>query len=78
MGRLPDDLPAEDRDRLETAFADARTTLQGLKQNPEDAQRVQPHMMELTRKAQGEGKLTVEEVREIAEILERIAGAPSP
>lgn len=76
-GRLPGDLPAGDRERLETAFADARNALQRLKQNPQDAQRIQPHMMELTRKAQGEGKLTVEQVREIVEILERIA-APSP
>ncbi|HEX7185155.1 MAG TPA: hypothetical protein VF756_25235 [Thermoanaerobaculia bacterium] len=78
MTRLPDDLPAVDRDRLETAFTDARSTLEKLKQGPDDAQRIQPHMMELTRKAQGEGKLTVEEVREITGILEKIAGAPSP
>jgi hypothetical protein len=84
--RLPGDLPAEDRQRLDAAFASARGAVDGLRRNPSEATHLQSLMIELARETSGTGTLTRKQVEDISGILEKIgeigktapAGTPPP
>lgn len=73
---LPSDLPAAERQRLDAAFVAARREVEASVKMPEKAQQIQLQMMDITRTTQ-DGRITREEVRQITEILERIAGTGS-
>jgi hypothetical protein len=70
---LPPDLPADERQRLDAAFAAARQAVAASMKVPEKAQQMQLQMMDVARVSQ-DGRVTREEVRQITEILERIGG----
>lgn len=71
--RLPPDLPAEDRQRLDAAFLAAQSAARAIRGNPSAAQRLQTSMLELANEAEGSGTLTRKQVEEITAILEKIA-----
>jgi len=84
--RLPRDLPAEERQRLEAAFASAKGVAAAIQRDPAVAQKVQLQLLELAQKAQGTGTLSRQQVEEITRDLEQIgtagnsppAGSPAP
>jgi hypothetical protein len=70
--RLPKDLPAEERQRLDAAFAAAEKAAGTARSSPGAAQRLQSLMLELAHQTEGTGTLTVQQVREITATLEKI------
>ncbi len=73
---LPSDLPADERQRLDAAFVAARRAVEASVKTPEQAQQIQLQMMDITRMSQ-DGRVTREEVRQMTEVLEKIAGTGS-
>jgi hypothetical protein len=71
--RLPPDLPAEERQRLDAAFTGAQNAAGSIRGNPAAAQRLQTAMLELAGQAEGKGPLTRQQVEEITLTLEKIA-----
>jgi len=71
--RLPPDLPAEARQRLDAAFTDAQSAVGAIRGNPKAAQRLQTSMLELAGQAEGKEPLTLQQVEEITATLEKIA-----
>jgi uncharacterized protein HemX len=76
--RLPKDLPAEDRQRLDDAFTAAQGAAGAARHNPAAAQKLQSLMLELAGKSGGSGTFTREQVREISATLEKIAEVGRP
>lgn len=70
--RVPKDLPAEDRERLEAAFTAARGAVDATRRDPSVASGIQGLMLELSTKIQGSGTLSRQDVRDITGILEKI------
>lgn len=75
VARLPRDLPAEDRQRLDAAFADAKGAAAASRRDPAVAQAIQLQLLELAQKGQGTGPLSRQQVEEIISILEKISEA---
>jgi hypothetical protein len=73
MGRLPEEVTAAERDRLQRAFAGAGRGIEA-QPDPEALQAFQSKMLQIS----GKPKLTPEDVRELTEVLERLGGAPKP
>lgn len=73
--RLPDDLPAADRQHLQQAFDHVRAAIADRSIDPVALQHAQTRMVELV---QGSGKLTAEQVRELADLLDTAAGVSPP
>lgn len=73
VARLPGDLPAEDRQRLDAAFADAKGAAAASRRDPAVAQTIQLQLLELARQGEGTGPLTREQVEELIRTLEKIA-----
>ena len=79
--RLPPDLPAEERQRLDAAFAGAQSAAGSIRGNPAAAQKLQTAMLELAGEADGKEPLTRKQVEEMTLTLEKIAAigkAPEP
>jgi hypothetical protein len=82
--RLPKDLPAEERQRLDAAFTAAQSAASATRRDPTTASRLQTLMLDLAHEAQGTGTLTRKQVEEITVTLEKIGelgksgSAPTP
>jgi len=80
--RLPKDLPAEERQRLDAAFTAAQSAAAASRRDPTTASRLQTLMLDLAHEAQGTGTLTRKQVEEITITLEKIGelgkGGPAP
>jgi len=72
MARLPADLPAAERERLAGAFTAVRQGLENDQVDVASLQPVQAKILEIAGKPQGQ--VTREDVRELTERLERLAG----
>jgi hypothetical protein len=70
MQQLPADVTAEERARLQTAFADVRKKLQAGKPDPVQLQELNLKMFEVARKGRN---ITRQDVLELTESLERFA-----
>lgn len=75
VSRLPADLPREDRERLERAFAAVRQGLESGKVEVANLQPTQAKLLEVAGKPPGQ--VTREDVQELTESLERLAGIPA-
>jgi len=79
--RLPKDLSAEERQRLDAAFAAAQSASAASRRDPTTASRLQTLMLDLAHEAQGTATLTRKQVEEITVTLEKIGelgkGGPS-
>jgi hypothetical protein len=73
LPRLPPDLPADARQRLDAAFTGAQSAVGAIRGNPAAAQRLQTAMLELAGQAEGKEPLTQKQVEEITVTLEKIA-----
>jgi hypothetical protein len=73
--RLPRDLSAEERQRLEAAFTSAKGVAAAIRRDPSVAQKVQLQLLDLAQKAQGTGTLSRQQVEEIIRTLEQIGEA---
>lgn len=71
--RLPADLPAGDRERLARAFEGVRQGLESGRLDVASLQPAQAKILEISGKPQGQ--VTHDDVRELTERLERLAGA---
>ena len=82
QARLPQDLPAEERTRLDHAFTAAQSAATASRGNPAAAARLPSLMQDLAREAQGTGTLSRKQVEEITTTLEKIGdagkGGPAP
>jgi hypothetical protein len=76
--RLPPDLPADARQRLDAAFAGAQSAAGSIRGNPAAAQKLQSAMLELAGQAEGKEPLTQKQVEEITATLEKIAAVGKP
>jgi hypothetical protein len=84
--RLPKDLPADDRERLDAAFTAAQGAASAARRDPAKTAQLQTLMLDLAHEAQGTGTLTRKQVEEITATLEKIgelgkggpAAAPAP
>lgn len=70
--RLPRDLSAEARQRLDAAFTTAQAAAGSIKGNPAAAQRLQRLMLDLAHESEGNVPLTPQQVEEITHTLEQI------
>ena len=75
MGQLPKDTTSEERERLQQAFADVRKGVQDGSVTPEELQPLQFKMLEIARKGNA---MTREDVRNLTEMLEGVAGGGPP
>lgn len=71
---LPEDFPAEDRERLQAAFQDAAAAVQSGEFDPLALQRLQGKLRESL--LDEDQSLTREQVMELIKILEEVAGRP--
>jgi hypothetical protein len=82
QARLPKDLPAEERTRLDKAFTAAQSAAAASRGNPAAAGRLPSLMQDLAHEAQGTGTLTRKQVEKITGTLEKIGevgkGGPAP
>jgi hypothetical protein len=78
LPRLPPDLPAAERQRLDAGFQGAEGAVGAIRGNPAAAQRLQSAMLELAGQAEGTEPLTREQVEGITVTLEKIAAAGKP
>lgn len=76
--RLPPDLPAEDRQRLERAFAAATARIQSGEADPQALRRLQGGLGRTVRGSGDDRPLTREEVADLIATLEEIAGTTPP
>jgi hypothetical protein len=75
LQQLPQDTTAEEKERLQRAFADVRKGVQDGSVTPERLQPLQFKMLEISRKGKA---MTREDVRSLTEMLEGMtAGGPS-
>jgi len=70
--RLPRDLSAEERQRLDAAFTAAQAAAGSIKGNPAAAQRLKRLMLDLAHQSEGNVPLTHQQVEEITGTLEKI------
>lgn len=70
--RLPKDLSAEAKQRLDDAFTAAQAAAGSVRGNPAAAQRLQKLMLDLAHQVEGSGPLTRQQVEEITHTLEQI------
>ena len=76
VATLPDDLPPDERQRLDQAFDDLYEAIAGNDFDPIALQSLQPFLLEATQKAsQG---LSREDVRDLTEAIEKAAGRGPP
>ncbi|HEX2644000.1 MAG TPA: hypothetical protein VHU81_13485 [Thermoanaerobaculia bacterium] len=73
LTRMPADATQEERARLRTAFDDAADAVQSGKADQTQLQNLQAKMLQIAGKPQGQ-TLTRDEVRELTEALEALAG----
>ena len=71
MGQLPKDTTAEEKERLQRAFADVRKGVQDGSITPEKLQPLQFKLLEVSRKGNA---MTREDVRGLTEMLEKMTG----
>lgn len=76
--RLPPDLPAEDRARLDRAFAAATARIQSGEADPQALRRLQGGLGRAVRGSGDDRPLTREEVADLTANLEEIAGTTPP
>jgi hypothetical protein len=76
--RLPPDLPAEERARLDRAFAAATAKIAAGDADPQALRSLQGGLTRAVRDSGGDRPLTREEVAEITATLEAIAGTTPP
>lgn len=76
--RLPPDLPAEERARLDRAFAAASARIESGEADPKALRRLQGGLSRAVRSSGDDAALTREEVAEIIATLEEIAGTTPP
>lgn len=76
--RLPPDLPAEERARLDRAFAAATAQIESGEADPAALRRLQGGLTRAVRSSGDDRPLTREEVAEITATLEEIAGTTPP
>jgi hypothetical protein len=72
QSRLPKDLSAEERQRLDAAFTAAQSGAGTSRGNPAAASQLQTLMLDLAHESQGSGTLTHQQVEEITGTLEKI------
>lgn len=70
--RLPKDLSAEAKQRLDDAFAAAQSATNAIRGNPAASTRLQKLMLDLAHQVEGNGPLTPQQVDEITRTLEQI------
>lgn len=70
--RLPKDLPAEAKQRLDNAFTVAQTATGSIRGNPAASARLQKLMLDLAHQVEGTAPLTAQQVDEITRTLEQI------
>jgi len=70
--RLPKDLPAEAKQRLDNAFTAAQTAAGTVHGNPAASARLQKLMLDLAHQVEGTAPLTAQQVDEITRTLEQI------
>jgi hypothetical protein len=73
VSRMPPDATPDERARLRTAFADAVASIRTGKADQTQLQKLQSEMMQIAQKPPGQ-TLTRDEVRELTEALEALAG----
>lgn len=76
--RLPQDLPADERARLDRAFAAASAKIESGEADPQALRRLQGGLTRAVRSSGDDAALTREEVAEITATLEEIAGITPP